>query len=48
MKVRYQYDLVNTKGLYINTLEYTELLDRLIFDRAYESEILSSIMNSWY
>ena len=23
----------NTLGLYVNTLEYTELLNRLIFDR---------------
>ena len=37
-KERCQYDLVNTYGLYINTLEYTELLDGLIFDRAYPSK----------
>ena len=35
--VRWWYGLVNTLGLYVNTLEYTELLNRLIFDRVYGS-----------
>ena len=29
--------LYNTLGLYVNTLEYTELLNGLIFDRVYGS-----------
>ena len=35
--VRCWYRLVNTLGLYVNALEYTELLNRLIFDRVYGS-----------
>ena len=35
--VRCRCGLVNTLGLYINTLEYTELLNGLIFDRVYGS-----------
>ena len=35
--VRCQYCLISTLGLYVNTLEYTELLNRLIFDRVYGS-----------
>ena len=42
--VRNRYGLVNTLGLYVNTLEYTELLNRLIFDRVYGSETLSSLL----
>ena len=33
--MRCQYGLINTLGLYINILEYTELLNRVIFDRAH-------------
>jgi len=43
-KVRCRYGLVNTLGLYVNTLEYAELLNRLIFDSAYGSLTLSSIL----
>ena len=42
-KMRCQYDLVNTYGLYVNTLEYTELLDNS-FDRAYPSKKLLARM----
>ena len=35
--VRCRYRLVNTLGLYVNTLEYTELLNGIIFDRVYGS-----------
>ena len=42
--VRCQYRLVNTLGLYVNTLEYTELLNKLNFDKVYESYILSSLL----
>jgi len=44
MKVRCQYGLVNTLGLYLNALEYTELLNGLIFDSTYGSLTLSSIL----
>ena len=36
-KVRCRYALVNTYRLYVNILEYIELLDGLIFDRPYRS-----------
>ena len=42
--VRCRYHLVSTLGLYENTLEYTELLNGLIFDRVYGSWTLSSLL----
>ena len=42
--VRCQYGLINTLGLYVNTLEYIELLNGLIFGRAYGSQILFSVL----
>ena len=36
--------LKSTQRLYINTLKYTELLDGLILERAYESQTLSSLL----
>ena len=44
LAVRCRYGPVNTLGLYVNTLEYTELFNGLILDRVYGSWTLSSLL----
>ena len=43
-KVRCRYGLVTTQELYVSILEYNELLNGLIFDRAYGNQTLSSLL----